>query len=110
MLRKFLLAFTVGIWMGGHAASVGAAIDAPKENSQFSRLTQERLRVQLVDIERRGFALEPSSPFSALGEDATKTPQEYCLWDIAVVDGCQPLPGSPFSAFPIVFSTNPLHH
>lgn len=110
MLRKLLLAFTVGIWVGGHAAGVGAAIDAQKENLQFHRLTQEKLRVQSAEVESQGFALDPFSSPSAPVEDVTKTPQEYCLWDIAVAGGCQPLPGSPLSAFPVVFSTDLLRH
>jgi hypothetical protein len=111
MLRKLLLTLiSVSLWVGGHTASAQAAIHAPEDNSQFHRLTQEGLQVQSDDAEHRGIALEPPSPFGAPVGDATQAPQEYCLWDIAVVAGCQPLPGSPLSAFPIVFSPDLPRH
>jgi hypothetical protein len=110
MLRTLTLAFlSVCLWMVGHTASVHAAIHTQARNSQFNGVLQEWLPVRSADTERRGIVLELPPPFSAHTEDATKDSQERCLWDVAVAAGCQPPPGSPFSAFPLVFSPDLLH-
>lgn len=111
MLRTlFLTLVSVGLWIGGSTASVHATIHAAEGSPEFYRMSQERLQLRSVDVERGGRMLEPPLSFSAPTDDATKAPQEHCLWDIAVAPGCQPLPGSPFSAFPVVFSPDLFRH
>jgi hypothetical protein len=105
MPRKFIFAvISVCLWMAGHTAPVHAAIHTQEPNPQLKQVvTPQGLPVRSAGVEHRGFALELPLPLSDHAEDATKDSQDRCLWDVAVVAGCQPPSGSPFSAFPLVF-------
>jgi hypothetical protein len=47
------------------------------------------------------------APTTTPAEEKLKQMEKRCSWDIAATAGCQPPPGSPLSAFPLVSHTEP---
>jgi hypothetical protein len=98
----FTFVFICAAGIGTSARLLGAEQIHPP-NPKRNSMQQEQSTSPDVRSQRNA---DQQAPGHALTEKEIRQQERRCSWDVASV-GCQPPPGSPLSAFPLVSSDNP---